>query len=202
MKVLPEECLMRWMKPLAALTVFAFVVVTGCAPKPEETMFRGVSLRPPGAEELNGAVPQNSIYLFENRNFGGKVTRIENVTSLKWDLPSGVVVVFYENGDGSGNQFPIWGRGQLESVSKWAFNDKVSRWARYPVGDSANSSASVAQGRMAPHNARPTTNVPADTIEIYSDRDLKGRLMTVSPVSRESQTEYHSAGAVNDQMTS
>jgi hypothetical protein len=178
-----------------------------------------VSLRPPGAAELNGSVPQNSIYLFENRDFGGKVTRIENVTSqppgvtekpgrvddmtsLKWDLPAGVLVVFYENGDGTGNQFPIWGRGQLESVSKWAFNDKVSRWAWYSVGSSANSSASLEQGKLPPNRARPTTSVPSDTMELYSDRDLKGRLLTVAPVTKESQTEYHGVGMLNDQMTS
>ncbi len=179
----------------------------------------GVSLRPPGAAELKGSVPQNSVYLFENRDFGGKVTRIENVTtvppgvtekpsrvddmtSLKWDLPAGVVVVFYENADGSGNQFPIWGRGQLESVSKWSFNDKVSRWAWYSLGSSASSSASLEQGRMPPNKARPTTNVPSDTMELYSDRDLKGHLLTISPVTKESPTEYHSVGIVNDQLTS
>src|SRR6267143_4684449 len=149
---------MRWMKPLAALSVFAFMMVVGCAPKPEETMTSGgVSLRPPGAAELHGSIPQNSIYLFENRDFGGKVTRIENVTSqppgvtekpsrvddmtsLKWDLPAGIVVIFYENADGTGTEFPIWGRGQLDSVSKWSFNDKVSRWAWYSVGGRSSSS--------------------------------------------------------------
>jgi len=211
---------MKWMKPHALLfTAFIFALAAGCAPKPDETTFRGVSLRPPGASEVDAAIPANSIYMFENRDFKGKVTRIENVTSqpagltervgaraddmtsLRWDLPTGVVAVFYENADGTGNQFTIWGRGQMNSVSLWSFNDKVSRWAWYDVGRSSGSS--VAQGgRIPPHGARPTTGLPEDTIELYSDRDLKGMLTTISPVSKQSQTEYHAIGTANDQMTS
>ncbi|HEV8606683.1 MAG TPA: hypothetical protein VGQ99_15010 [Tepidisphaeraceae bacterium] len=211
---------MRWLKPHAIVGLVIFAWAVGCAPKPEETTFRGISLRPPGASEVDGALPQNAIYMFENRDFKGKVSRIENITSqppgltdrvgarsddmtsLEWDLPAGIVVVFYENADGTGNQFPIWGRGQLDSVSKWAFNDKVSRWAWYSVGGAANSSASLERGMMPPHMARPTTNLPSDTLELYSDRDLKGQLKTISPVTSESQLEYHGAGMINDQMTS
>jgi hypothetical protein len=211
---------MKWLKPQAILGLVFTAWAAGCTAKPEETISGGVSLRPPGAAEVQGALPQNSIYLFENRDFKGKVTRIENVTSqptgftervgaradqmtsLKWDLPAGVVVIFYENADGTGNQFPIWGRGQLDSVSKWAFNDKVSRWAWYSVGGRANATTSLERGMQGPHMARPTTNIPRDTMELYTDRELKGTLKTMSPVTGESQLDYHSVGSVNDQITS
>lgn len=211
---------MRWLKPLASLAVMALWMTAGCAPKPEETIFRGVSVRPPGAMEVEGAVPQDAIYLFDQRDFKGKVTRVENVTtqppgvtervggrsdsmtSLKWDLPPGVVVVFYENADATGDTFSIWGRGQLSSVSLWAFNDKVSRWAWYNVGGNSAASTQIERAKLTPHGARPTTTVPMDTIEMYSDRDLKGMLTTIHPVSAQSQTEYHNAGTANDKMTS
>jgi len=214
---------MKLSKPLALVALVTVIWAAGCTAKPEETTYNGVSLRPPGSTEVNGALPQNSIYLFENRAFGGKVTRIENVTSqpagfpektgiggtmpdsmtsLKWDLPPGVVVIFYENADGTGNQFPIWGRGQHDSVSKWAFNDKVSRWAWFSVGDRANATTSLERAMMGPHMSRPSTNIPRDTIELYTDRDLKGTLRAISPVSSESQREYRTVGNVGDQVTS
>jgi hypothetical protein len=210
---------MYWFKPLASLAVLALFVATGCAPKPDETVFRGVSLRPPGATEVEGAIAQNSIYLFDQRAFKGKVTRIENVTSqppgatdkvggrsdsmtsMKWDLPPGVVVTFYENADATGDMFTIWGRGQLDSVSLWAFNDKVSRWAWYNVGGATAASTDLERGRIAPHNARPTTNVPADTIELYSDRDLKGALTTLHPVTGQGM-DYNAIEGGNDRVTS
>src|SRR5688500_18773588 len=183
---------MYWIKPLASFAVLALFVATRRAPTPAEPAFRGVSLRPPGATEVEGAIAQNSIYLFDQRDFKGKVTRIENVTSqppgatdnvggrsdsmtsLKWDLPPGVVVVFYENADASGDMFTIWGRGQIDSVSLWAFNDKVSRWAWYHVGGGGAGSSQYERGKIPPHGARASTNVPADSIELFSDRDLKG----------------------------
>jgi hypothetical protein len=211
---------MRWFNPLACLLIVAWMLAAGCAPKPEETTYRGVSLRPPGAVEVEGAVPQNSIYMFDQRDFKGKVTRIENVTSqapgatervggrsdsmtsLKWDLPPGVVVVFYENADATGDTFTIWGRGQLPSVSLWAFNDKVSRWAWYSTGSGSAASASIDAGRIPPHGTRQTTtNLPADTIELYADRDLKGTLTSISPVTRQPQ-DYEDVKGANDRMTS
>src|SRR3954471_1896671 len=208
---------MKSLKPHAILGLVFIAWAAGCTAKPEETTYNGVSLRPPGATEVNGALPQNSIYLFADRDFKGNVTRIENITSqpagfnervgaradnmssLKWDLPPGVVVMFYENADGTGNQFPIWGRGQLESVGKWSFNDKVSRWAWYSVGGRGTSS--VERAEMAPHTARPTTSIPRDTIELYTDRDLKGSLKSISPLTAQSQLSYH-AITPSDQVTS
>jgi hypothetical protein len=210
---------MKCLKPHAILSLVFLAWAAGCAAKPEETLStNGVSLRPPGAADVTGALPQNSIYLFADRDFKGNVTRLENVTSqpagltervgaradnmtsLKWDLPPGVVVIFYENAEGTGNQFPIWGRGQLDSVGKWSFNDKVSRWAWYSVGGRGSSSTERAE--MPPHMARPTTNIPRDSMELYTDRDLKGTLKAIAPVTAQSQLEYHSVGSVNDQVTS
>jgi len=209
---------MKLFKPLAVLSLFVFALAVGCAAKPEETVGpNGISLRPPGASEVTGALPQNSIYLFADRNFKGNVTRLENITSqpsgltervggradnmtsVKWDLPPGVVVIFYENADGTGTQFPIWGRGQLDSVSQWSFNDKVSRWAWYSVGGRGTSS--VERAEMGPHTARPTSSIPRDTIELYTDRDLKGSLKGISPVTSQSQLAYHPI-TPSDQVTS
>lgn len=211
---------MKLSKSLACMVLLTFAWLAGCAAKPEETTYNGISLRPPGATEVDGALPQNAIYMFENHSFGGKVTRIENITSqppgltervggtmpdsmtsLKWDLPPGVVVIFYQNADGTGTQFPVWGRGQIDSVSKWAFNDKVSRWAWYSVGGRSSSSASLERAMLQPHMARPTTNVPADVIELYTDRELKGSLKSIGPITHESQLQYH-AVAPSDQVTS
>jgi hypothetical protein len=209
---------MKSLRPHALLSLIFLAWAAGCAAKPEETVGpNGISLRPPGATEVTGALPQDSIYLFSDRDFRGSVTRVENVTfqpagltervgtradnmtSLKWDLPPGIVVIFSENADGTGTQFPIWGRGQIDSVSKWAFNDKVSRWAWYSAGRGSSSSG---RSEVGPNMARPTTNVPRDTVELYTDRDLKGTLKSLSPITSQSQLSYHPIDTVGDQTTS
>src|SRR5436190_19167576 len=55
---------------------------------------------------------------------------------------------------------------------------------------------------MSPHMTRPTTSIPRDTMELYTDRDLKGTLKAFSPVTGQSQLEYKGVGNVNDQTTS
>ena len=53
------------------------------------------------------------------------------LSSLKWRLPKGVTVVFYEHVDGTGKQYPIEGRGEDRHTHRNGFGDKASSWKWY-----------------------------------------------------------------------
>ena len=108
-------------------------------------------------QQPTSEVRPNSILLFDNDSLRGsgndfhltKVTEyrqnrfhsldstsISNrMTSLKWHLPPGVIVVLYEDPDPDrpGRQYVIWGSGQDVNVSEEGFNDRVSGWAWFCV---------------------------------------------------------------------
>ena len=49
--------------------------------------------------------------------------------SIDWNLPRGVLVVFYDNTNGTGRQFMIWGNGHRESLESADFVKRPSAWA-------------------------------------------------------------------------
>ena len=174
--------------------------LAGCASEPEgpENIHSGVSLRPLATDGLAMPLASNAIYMFEDRDFKGDVARLENVTgkpqgamqeisdddsvtSLRWNLPPGVVVLFTQHENGTGDRAAVWGQGQVNSVSPWRFNDKNSGWAWYDVGGLQSA------GKTAlPPGATPVaTNLPEGTIELYEDRELKGEMSTVPWVRSE-----------------
>lgn len=113
-----------------------------------------ISLRPMDARPTM-QMPSGTIELYEQDNLKGNMTLIgpinrvsegdirnlqgkvnDSMTSLRWNLPPGVVAILYENADGTGQQLAIWGSGEYSSVSPWDFNDKVSSWAWYDLARS------------------------------------------------------------------
>ena len=186
-----------WLAGIGAVAVS--LGLAGCAAEPDgpENVHGGVSLRPPATEGLATPLASNTIYLFEDRDFKGNVVRLENVTgkaqgamqeiddddsvtSVRWNLPPGAVVLFTQHEDGKGDRVAVWGQGQVNSVSPWNFNDKISGWAWYDLGG-----LSSAEQAPLPPGATPTTNLPEGTIELYEDRDLKGDMHTIPFVRTE-----------------
>ena len=66
----------------------------------------------------------------------------DSMSSLQWNVPPGVVVVFYQDAGGLKQQAAIWGIGQFRNIDTWDFNDKVSRWAWYQLGSAEKRIAS------------------------------------------------------------
>ena len=62
----------------------------------------------------------------------------DQLTSLRWNVPEGVLVVFYDNIDGTGRQFTIWNKGEVPTVSPWNFNDRASSFAWYRLGEQSS----------------------------------------------------------------
>jgi len=103
------------------------------------------------AEEALVSTPRNSLVLYEDRNFKGGRIRIINVTeysptslyslhtinfkdclsSLQWNLDEGIVVTMYEDHDGGGRQYQVWGVGQDSSTHNNNFKDCASSWNWY-----------------------------------------------------------------------
>ena len=104
------------------------------------------------AEEVSlMAAPRNSLVLYEHRDFGGGRKRIINVTeysptslyslhtinfkdclsSLEWNLDEGIVVTLYEDHDGGGRQYQVWGVGRDSSTHNNNFKDCASSWNWY-----------------------------------------------------------------------
>ncbi len=57
----------------------------------------------------------------------------DQMTSLTWNLPGHVIVVFYEHPNGTGRQFVIWRSGSVTHLNAHGFNDCVSAWAWFQV---------------------------------------------------------------------
>ncbi len=189
-----------WRCISAVGTACLAVGVAGCADETvrgPENVHAGASLRPLATDGLATPLSTNTIYLFEDRDFKGDVARIENVTSkpqgamqeisdddsvtsIKWNLPAGTVVLLTQHENGTGDRAAIWGAGQMGSVSPLKFNDKISGWAWYNVGGLES-----AETAPLPPAATPTTNLPEGTVELYQDAGLRGEMTTVPFVRTE-----------------
>ncbi|MCI0630616.1 MAG: hypothetical protein L0Y44_08195 [Phycisphaerales bacterium] len=112
----------------------------------------GMSTMPLGCEPASSTVPDNSIQLFKSKDFEGNSATISNVTSqplaklnplpkdlpdsmtsARWNLPPGTVVMFFQDASGHKQRAAIWGNAELADIDLWDFNDKVSRWAAYNI---------------------------------------------------------------------
>jgi hypothetical protein len=67
----------------------------------------------------------------------------DSLTSLRWNLPEGVIIMLYQDAGGKKQQVAIWGEGELADLDLWDFNDKISRWSWAYVGAPAGNSPRV-----------------------------------------------------------
>jgi hypothetical protein len=98
-------------------------------------------------------VPERSVVMHEDKNFDRDTETVTDITthpagqlhnlpgdikdeltSMRWNLPAGVIVLLYEDAGGEENQVAVWGLGEVADLDVWDFNDKVSRWAWAYVG--------------------------------------------------------------------
>ena len=126
---------------LVGLVIAGTVVAWGAQPQ------SGVHA-PPGCNPYSGS--PNSVTLFKDNSFGGQSWTITNVTghpggvwhkipaglhdevtSLRWNLPHGVIVLMSNHDNGTGRLFPVWGNWANANISGWEVNDLLSAWAWY-----------------------------------------------------------------------
>ena len=127
---------------------------------------------PYGAGVLGSTLDQGSIQTFENQQFAGSEQQIisavttkpagiwnklpgdkENgLSSLRWNLPDAVIVLFSADDDG-GNNIAIFGQGQNADLGAIDFDNRASRWTWANIGGSPD----LPEGR-AP--STPDTGAP------------------------------------------
>ena len=94
----------------------------------------------------------NTVVLYEHRNFAenGRIRHLiitefspqdlyslhvidfkDCLSSLKWNLDPGIVVVFYEDHDGGGRRYEIIGTGEDKDTHNNNFKDCASSWRWY-----------------------------------------------------------------------
>jgi hypothetical protein len=143
---------------LATTFLLAAAVVTACAATNPPSDDRSPRPLQTAAGELSG---QGSVYgmwtPYDDNDFktpyrfaltpGGNMpfdkrlslqdTGIEdNISSIRWKIPPGLVVVLYEHESGApGKQFIMFGTGQVANLKDHGFNDSASSWAIYRLCD-------------------------------------------------------------------
>lgn len=185
------------------------IVLAGCATQDELTV--GPPL-PLNTEALRAPLAEDSVYLFADRDFQGDTTRLDHLTatppataysldnrhgisSVRWKLAPGMLLVLYEGPGGRGNQLSLWGQGQASSLSQWQANDMISQWAWYNLAGPPGAAS-------RPLGAAQTGVMAQATLELYRDRDLQGTLTSIGPVTQFPAGVLHKTGAAADEMTS
>jgi hypothetical protein len=153
---------------------------------------------------VTGPIHENSFRAFQDRSFSGATDLKRNVTehkprrlhklaaytkddmaSLRWSLPPGVVVLFYDHSNARGAQAVIWGEGEVECLATWWFSDIASRWTWVYVGGVDDVPRKTLDGRASrPLGSRPTrAPLPDDAMFIYRGNGFKGERQTVDGVT-------------------
>lgn len=132
----------------------------------------------------------------------------DKVSSLSWDLPRGVVVVFYDNTNGTGDEFIVWGQGHRDSLKDADFENKAACWAWCYV-DGWEEAPSHLRNAYAvrPLMTRECESRPADnTLELHKDeavRDKGNDVIKITSVTDAEQGKMQLIeGPLNDKVSS
>lgn len=156
------------------------------------------SERPCGTKPPAASVPEDTLQVFRHKDFGGDLNQLSDVTgkqswqdheflgaaenkasSLRWNLPRGVLVTLFENTESLGRQISVWGTGELD-VRSWKLNDKFSSWSWNYVGGANAPAQRVKDGRtQRPRYAREVGGVSPDSVQLFKERGCKGRMAAI-----------------------
>jgi hypothetical protein len=172
-------------------------------PAKSDSACHGYIAAPAGSETLVSELASGTVEMFKDDNFddtsaastgiasgtaAGALTDLpkdlgDSMTSVRWNLPPGVVVVFYEDGTGKGEQLVLWGKGQYSDLQKLDFSDKASRWAWYDIGGSRDASRN-SKSQIPPRASEPNSATVSDNaMQFYVDRNFRDDMKQVSSVT-------------------
>ena len=194
---------------------------------PVERIYAGWSPRPLGTNDTTANVPLNTVQMYQDSNFKDDVRAIDNITahasgtptslegmmedsltSLRWNLPPGVIVMFFEDDGGTGERIALWGKGEVDTVSKFDFNDKASSWAWYYAGGAARPSVELERAAVVfPDGTVVITQgvappAPA-TMSLYKHKNFEGEAIALTDVTAQPANQLHPLPPdMNDKLTS
>jgi len=198
----------------------------------DEQVLRGAQYHPYGTAATTATIADGTMQLFRDKNFKNDMLPVavtttgpgalhtlpgnmdDSMTSLRWNLPPGVVVTFYQDAGGKKQQASVWGQGEVRDVDDWDFNDKVSRWAWNYVGSDRVDTDRVRDADDDDRVIPVPVPVPADLprvpsapvsgekdvvgwVQLWDDKAFTGRTITVrSPTDVADLTSVNSDDGV------
>jgi hypothetical protein len=187
-----------------AIAVPLIVCMAGVMAAQSVEVSRGYTPRPNGSEDVSATVGDDAIQLFKSESFNGDMSPVDQLTtkpagalqdlpkdledslsSLRWNLPPGVVVVFFEDDGGKGEQYVVWGKGQASGLSKWNFNDKASQFAWYYVGGNSDLPPHIKGDHInSPSGVESASGAVAeDSMHLFKSKNFKANDAIVSNVT-------------------
>jgi hypothetical protein len=178
---------------------------------PDNDVIKGHIPAPVGSETLNAALEDYSIHLYADPNFSGSESAINKldsiqpqgkanampqnlndaVSSLRWNLPPGGIVVFYDDSDLKGKQLVLWGKGQKADLNPWEFSDRASHWAWFNVGGLSTPLRRDASTKPPIGGESLSVTLTDNTIQFFKDMNFKNDMTQLSPVTMVKAGEVH-----------
>lgn len=171
----------------------------------------GFSQRPIGTQPASVAVPEDTLQFFKDKNFKDNMTQIsevsakqpwidhdfgtsaKNYSSMRWNLPRGVVVTVFGELKGTGKALSLWGSGEIAELSDWKLNDELSCWSWNGVGGLAEPSKNIKAGTSdRPRYAKTVDSVPAYSLQLFRNRDCKGDMTPITEITAKESNTFHS----------
>lgn len=198
----------------------------GAATPPSQRVPATLSERPPHTDPTTMTVPDDAIQFYRDARFRDDVVQVDKVTaahaaatpedlpgpgmkdalsSIRWNLPTGVVVILYEDAGGKGEQLALWGSGETDSLAKWDFDNKASRWAWFYLGGDASASEQVKKGlATGPYKAEaPPPALAANSMRLFVDDNYKNTMAEVPSVTAAPMGQMQNLpGSLKDSMSS
>jgi hypothetical protein len=161
------------------------------------------------AQPLTTEIGDNAVQMFADAGFKGEhISRMDvigkheagalnvcqddlddEIGSLRWNLEPGVLVILYEEADGTGDQLPLWGTGEITDLSKCDFDDEASGWSWYDFRDSSSRSEGLVQQPVG--SQRLTGPISADSVELYDDQQFKAERQIIAHIGQQAAGTLH-----------
>jgi hypothetical protein len=155
-------------------------------------------------------MPADCLQLFKDKNFADDLTQISEVSgkppwqdhefgtkakhfsSMRWDLPRGVIVTLFAGDNCTGKCMSVWGSGEIAELRAWRMNDVLAGWAWNGVGGAASASKQVRDGLAArPKFAKSVEAVAGDSVEVFRSRDAQGDMQRLTGVTAQAHGVFH-----------
>jgi hypothetical protein len=129
----------------------------------------------------------------------------DSLSSLRWSLPPGVLVIMYEDDGAKGEQLALWGTGQIDQLSEFDFDNKASQYAWYYVGGGEEPSQVIQRGAALPVGSVTVTGaapVPQNTLQLFKSKNFEANTVTLNPLTQAANTLHELPEDLPDSLTS
>lgn len=205
-----------WLGSVGSMMAVGVTAVAGSLSA--ESARRGHTARPPGTAAIDRAVFDSSLELFHDEGLVRAHTRLylahdkglrthslsradkDEVSSVAWRLPPGVIAVLYEHSGGRGRQVHLWGEGLCSTLEPLKMNDATSGWMWAFLGGVTPPPPMLAEARSArPPGSRPTSALlSTGAIHLFQFHEFEGQRAVVDDLTSAQPREFHPLPAVLD----